>query len=887
MKFISLTMCLVWLLACSERSNNQITPPIFAGTEYQGGEMTNGGTMSTNPQGGDIAVIDMVEEPAEPLFKPAPATLQRLSVSELKSSIQDIFGFVPDIQFEQDTSLHGFVRVANSELSLSPLFAEQLESFSWSVASQMIRDPQKLERWFSCPLHQRVEGLIVDQNCMKASILNLARQLWRRSMNAEEINRFTSLYELLRDSQFTEYSHQQGVAGIIAALIQSPDFVFRVEIGEPDERSLTEENGITWRYTNDEMATRLAYFLWGSSPDHDLLEAADQGLLTTDEGLRQQVLRLLSSPRTQQHFSSFFEEYLGLKSLAMVSKNTDLFPMFNETLRASMKLEVIELFLDAVFGESPDFRRLLTSEKSSVDRSLAQLYEVDFPMELADDERIVLDLPNLQPRGGLLGRAATLSLFSHATVNSPTFRGRFVRSSLLCQDVPPPPEGVIAQLTEPTDGEVLTLRQRLEQHAVDPQCKGCHQLMDPLGYPLEHFNPIGQWQVSDHGLPIDASGELDGLFLYGARELGEAVANSPQFSHCVTRRLYRYAVSHLETFDELPLLRRLTDQFMTDGTYQLQQLMVGIILSDGFRRLQAPIPEVDETGQEINIQGCGGIERCNLKDDDCDGQVDEEIIQTCQNSCGLMGIQHCENGQWQSCEVGEGINEICDGMDNDCDGVIDEDAAQSDEVCDGQDNDCDGTIDEEISSSLHEVPFATLTALHEACDERNSYSSHCNAAINRYCTSLGCGGTGFGPVEKTWSSALILCLPDTQVTKLNVSYANLAAQHYVCDGAREAMGPNCNASINRYCRSEDLTTGFGPLEIDAAEAQIACVPTADIFEASYTEISQLHDACSQFGERAGPNCNSAIHRFCIARSYRSGWGPLENSDDNLYIACVH
>ena len=134
---------------------------------------------------------------------------------------------------------------------------------------------------------------------------------------------------------------------------------------------------------------------------------------------------------------------------------------------------------------------------------------------------------------------------------------------------------------------------------------------------------------------------------------------------------------------------------------------------------------------------------------------------------------------------------------------------------------------------------------------------------------------------------MIICLPEHQIIKQTISYAQLAEQHYICDGVEEGMGKNCNASIHRYCSTQFQSTGFGPLERTASEAQIACVPQAEVFETSYTEMSQLHDGCSGNGQRAGPNCNAAIHRYCSARSFRSGWGPLENSGDTLYLACIY
>ena len=740
------------------------------------------------------------------------------------------------------------------------------------------------------PTHSVFKCNLIDgrasRPCIGAGILELGRQLWRRPLERSEIERLTSLYDAIRGRSTTEGSHHKALASVVSALIQAPDFAFRVEIGEPDPEQPAGQVRAIWRYTSDEMASRLSYFIWGTSPDEGLRDAADNGSLLTEQGLRAQAVRLLNDPRAIPHFKAYFDELVGLEYLETVSKNADLFPSFSDSLRTSMRAEINDLFASVAFDRDTDFRELLTSTESSVDHELAALYGVSLDAQLPPGERVTVTLPVEQSRGGLLGRAAPLALFSHATVNSPTFRGRFVRSGLLCQDVPPPPEGVVTELEEQPAGEQQTLRERLQRHATDPQCAGCHQLMDPLGFPLERFDPIGRFRDLDNGQPIDATGELDGVVVDGAAALGRAVANAPAFSNCMTRRLYRYAVSHLENNDEISLISEIDDRFSMDHNYRFKALVLDIVVSDAFRRLSAHTPTMDEDGNEVVVEGCGGIERCDGEDNDCDGVVDEGAVKACENDCGWHGLSTCEAGQWNSCELGDGPTEICDGQDNDCDGDIDEDVAEAPEVCDGQDNDCDGTTDEDVGSSVHEVRFDVLTDLHDGCRSDQRDTSHCNAAINRYCRNLGCGGTGFGPIESGWQSVNVLCLPDALVQQQQVTYATLAGRHAVCDGQREGVGPNCNAAIHRHCSETGRRTGFGPLERGRDNLHIACVPSADVVHTTYTELSEFHGDCHQDGERIGPHCNAAINRMCSARGFRSGWGPLENSGDIAVIACV-
>jgi hypothetical protein len=801
-------------------------------------------------------------------FVPAPATLHRLSADHLRATVGDLLGVPWQGALEQDTSLHGFVSVAGSLLTLSPRAVEQVEEGAWTLARAAVADPGRRQALVGCDV--ALEGAA----CLRTWLVGFLRRAWRRPPTLEEVEEATLLAvevgAALRDPW-------QGVQAAVAMALQSPHFVFRVELGEP----ASDRPG--WRrYTDFEMASRLSYALWGTMPDDALLDAAQNGELTRPETLAGHVSRMLAHPRADARLTGFFEEFIGLQRLEGVSKDAEMFPQMTPTLRAAMRDEVGRLFQELALGPGADFRDLLTSRVTFVTRELAAVYGLPFSGE--GTARMML--PESSRRGGLLGRAALLTLFSHATVNSPTNRGKFVRTALLCQDIPPPPPGVATSIPEAADGRPRTLRERLGEHLSNPGCATCHTAMDPLGFPLEHFDPIGRWRDLDNGLPIDASGEVDGVLIEGADALGAAVAAHAQFGWCVTTRLYRYAGGQLETRPELILLDQLADVFGS-ASYSFPALVQAVVTSDGFRFASAPQGEACATAGAVRpcATACGpgsescldgywsgcdapvpGVEVCNGVDDDCNGLVDEDLVQPCDDAACGSGIRVCDAGAWGACEGRVPRPEVCNGVDDDCNGVVD-----------------DGIV-----AAPAWVSYLELSRAHEGCEGYTErIGSTCNAAIHRACNAGGCAVTGFGPVESSAADAVTVCVPHGSAQVREVAWTALQAQHPPCDGSSEFVGPNCNAAIHRWCASQGLGTGFGPVERDSTRAFVACAPTARVVNTTYTVLSTHHGTCSREGERIGPACNAAIHRFCRSQGFASGWGPVENFEDIAVVSCLH
>ena len=257
-------------------------------------------------------------------------------------------------------------------------------------------------------------------------------------------------------------------------------------------------------------------------------------------------------------------------------------------------------------------------------------------------------------------------------------------------------------------------------------------------------------------------------------------------------------------------------------------------------------------------------EDCNGADDDCDTMVDESVTRACATMCGTAGIERCEGGAWSTCTAEVTGAETCNGMDDDCDGSVDEDTG----------------VYVEASS------YVVLSSAHPGCDgAAERYGPTCNAAIHRHCAATACASSGFGPVENSADTATITCVAGAG---RSTSYTVLSTHHGSCTAAGERMGPNCNAAIHRYCASEGFVSGFGPVENSGDTAAVTCVPAAiaEVRTTSYTTLAGSHAPCNGTAERIGPNCNAAIHRWCRSQGFDSGFGPVENSGDTAIVTCV-
>lgn len=504
---------------------------------------------------------------AAPAVSPAAPALRRLTRAQYTNVVTDLLGegLVVPTNLEPDTAIDGLYAVGAAVTAISPVGVERYEAAAYTLAEQVVADPARAATVVDCD--PAIDG------CLRTFVATFGRRAWRRALTTEEVDRIVAVGELAA-STLADDTGAAAVTYILAALLQSPAFLYREEAGEADPDDATRR-----RYTSVEMASRLSFLLWNSAPDETLLDAADAGELVTDAGLAAQVERLLEDPRAHEGVRAFFTEMLELERLDTLNKDPTLFTHMSPEIGPSAREETL-LGIEAIVFADEDWRTVFTTRRAFVDPVLAALYNVQSPTRSDFGE---IELPKGGLRAGFLGQASFLALQSHPTSSSATLRGAFIREILLCQAIPAPPADVDTSIPE-ADATSPTLRERIATHLTDPTCAGCHQLTDPVGLGLENFDGLAAVRLTENGAAIDAGGDLDGATFRGPVELGEAVGAHPRIGPCLSETLYRYATARTIAEGEEALVAWHAEGF-AESDFRVRALLTDVATSPGFRQV--------------------------------------------------------------------------------------------------------------------------------------------------------------------------------------------------------------------------------------------------------------------------------------------------------------
>ena len=427
-----------------------------------------------------------------------------------------------------------------------------------------------------------------EQACAKQITEHLARRAFRRPVTADDVARLMPFYEAGRKDGG---SFDEGIEEVVAAVLASPDFLFRA-IRAPEGTPPNSEFALTGL----ELASRLSFFLWNTGPDDELLQVASTGALTKPAVLDKQVRRMLADPKASSLVTSFAMKWLNLTTLDSVQPDPKLFPAFSEELRHDFAKEA-EDFISSIILQDRSVIDLLTSNQTFLNERLARLYGVPGVLGPQFREVTLTD----KDRDGLLGKAAVLLRTSYGDRTSPVLRGAWVLDKLLGTPPTPPPPNTATDLSQKAGELPKTVRARLEQHRNKASCRQCHGVIDPTGLALENFDAIGEWRTIDHqaNAPIDAKTVLpNGVAINGPVDLSAQLVSRPAtFAEAFTEKLMMYALNReLEYFD-MPQVRAVVRAAAKDD-YKFSSIVLGIVNTDAFRMQGAP-PAPKETGVKV------------------------------------------------------------------------------------------------------------------------------------------------------------------------------------------------------------------------------------------------------------------------------------------------
>jgi hypothetical protein len=502
---------------------------------------------------------------------PGRAPIRRLTRFEYNNTVRDIFGDTtqPANSLPPEELGNGFGNDADI-ISVSGLLAEQYGAVAEGVAARATATPEALARLAPCASTLTAD---TESACARTIIDSLAPKAFRRPISPDESDELFALEQALRatpDATFTT-----AISGVIEAFLQSPDFLYRVELGVPDPARPELK-----RPSGDEMATRLSYFLWGTLPDDALREAARTGELLSADGVLGQAARMLDDPRSRPVIRFFFDNLLPISGLTDLQRDPALFPGFSSELGAAMREETQRFLEYEIFEGGGSWPSILTAPYTFVNGPLADFYGMT---GVTGSEFVQAPLDTSQ-RLGLLTQASVMAGTVTTNRSNPVLRGSFVLNRLLCRKLALPTDpAVLALVQVPDDTTGATARERFAKHSSQAVCRSCHQYLDPVGFALENFDPIGQYRTEENGVTIDTSGVMPGADepITNAVDLARWLAESDEAQSCFALHWLEFAQGRSMGRDDA-CTRDAVDAAFEESGYDVKQMLLALTQTDAF-----------------------------------------------------------------------------------------------------------------------------------------------------------------------------------------------------------------------------------------------------------------------------------------------------------------
>jgi hypothetical protein len=501
--------------------------------------------------------------------------VHRLNAAEYNATVADVLGtkLEPASATWRGGELLGFDNMA-AVLSVDEQQYERYFAAAKELSSDVVDSDALRARFADCDLSQA--------DCAKSSIARVGLSLFRRPLSQDELR----IYERLHAQAITAGDAPlDAFELVLRALLSSAQFIYRIELESAPSDAPLEVGAF-------DLASRLSYFLWSSAPDDALLQAAADGSLLQEAVLAGSVDRMLTDPKASRFVESFAGQLLGARRVGAHAAAPELYEWTPQVAQAA-GAEIIEYFGEFVSSER-SWDEFLKADVNYVTEPLARYYGIPTPVvPLARVEHYA------DQRAGFLGLAGFLALSSFDRRTSPSLRGRWISSALLCAEPPAPPANV-PKLEAAADGSPITLnvRQALELHRRNSACAGCHSLFDPYGLALEEYDAVGQYRAAyADGTLVDASATLppsdaypDGVTFAGLAGVSDAVTADPRFSACLAQKLLMYGLGRPLESPDTEALALAVERWRAPGEpASVRRLLRELVLSAPFR---TRLPEV-------------------------------------------------------------------------------------------------------------------------------------------------------------------------------------------------------------------------------------------------------------------------------------------------------
>jgi hypothetical protein len=556
---LALTLAVAAAVACTgeiQRDDGNHPPGGSAGTSGSAG--SGGGLGPTNCGTG------------------APVTrapMRRLTRFEYNNTVRDLLQdtSLPANAFPSEESGNGFGNDADAQGVVATL-AENYVSVAEKVALGATA-PARIAALAPCAT--QVTDAASEAACARTIAETFTPKAWRRPLAPGEADGLVALFTTVRpDNDFAS-----GVATMLEAVLQSPEFLYKPELGmdAPGRPGVKQPTG-------DEMATRLSYLFWASAPDDALRTAAASGQLANAAGIRTQAQRLLADPKARDVVRFFFDNLLPISGLASLERDKAAYPTFSAKIGSLMRQETQAFLENEIFSGPGTWPGVFTAPYTYANQELATYYGLT---GVTGEAFVKVPLGPETHRAGLLTQAGILSGPVHTNHENPVVRGSFVVQKLMCQIIPKPTGDIAAKVTPPDPNSAATARQRFTVHSSDAVCRGCHLNMDPFGYALENFNVVGLYREQENGVTIDVSGDAPILGKFnGAVELGAALANSEQAQQCFASHWLNFGYGRTLKDAEACGVESVRNEFKDSG-YNVQQMLLALTQSEAFLTLPA------------------------------------------------------------------------------------------------------------------------------------------------------------------------------------------------------------------------------------------------------------------------------------------------------------